>query len=370
MADIRRLFSVLSRLRGEAPPPPKTRTRASVPPTTPKPVTRVASPPRASRRPVATSTYEATPFVAGRHRTDVTSASPAVREAFTSDPLSTWTTPEGTDIIHGALGLQSRATVPATGVYQPPVAGALPESNPARGARVAMEGYDISPEDAAAMTAGEAVRAVGDVQGAGAWSMPVAVNDLRRSGSLIIPTERPTDIKRLLALKSLGMPYGLTDVVDLGRGVGMTAFYPNTPPGGRQTLAALDQSNLAEDIYNLIGNTPRMVDWKSGYAGFEDPWQAPEFSGAVTRELQDYLEPLRQANRERYEGMLDDPAIAEAFGRRYQRDEAARLLGAPVRADVQEARQRIADKARLRELLDAYRRGVPTMAEGGHVHAQ
>lgn len=367
MADIRRLFSVLSRLRGETPPPAKRRAPAKVAPTTPMPVTRVASPPRMPRRPVATSTYEATPFVAGRHRTDVTQASPAAREAFTRDPLSTWTTPEGTDIIHEALGLQSRATVPATGVYQPPVAGAAPESNPARGARVAMEGYDISPEDAAAMTAGEAVRAVGDVQGAGAWSMPVEVGDLRRSGSLIIPTERPTDIKRLLALQSLGKPYGLTDVVDLGQGVGMTAFYPNSPPGGRQTLSALREGPLAGDIQDLIGNAPRMVDWRSGYAGFEDPWQAPELSGAVTRELQDYLEPLRQANRERYEGVLDDPAIAEAFGRRYQRDEAARMLGAPVRTDVQEARQRVADRGRLRELLDAYARGVPMMAHGGPV---
>jgi hypothetical protein len=341
---------------------------AKVAPTTAKPVARVSSPPRADTRPVATSTYEATPFVKGRHRTDVTHASQAEREAFTADPQSTWDTSGGTDIIHEAMGFDTKPTVGVTGLYEPP--GAKVESNPARGAPThpLMLGYDIDPRDAVALTAGEAVRAVGDVQGGSAWSLPLRVPDLRRSGSLFMPTDRATDIQRMLALKQLGQRYGLTDVIDLGQGLGMTAFYPHKQPSGRDTLSALRRAGLQEDIENISGSSPQMVDWRSGYAAFEDPWQSPDFSGDVTRELQSYLDPLQQADPERYHALLDDPAIAETFGRRYMRDEAARALGAPVRQDVQEARDRIANAGRLRALLDAYRQGIPTMAQGGHVH--
>lgn len=318
----------------------------------------------------AYGTYELAPGMMTRHRQDIL-ADEAARERFSTDPATSWRTGEGTDLLYDVMGLPQSTTVRTTGIYTPDVPGAPMESNIGFAARPRLSvdefGNPIS-EDIATMSAAEAVRAVADTQGAGAWSMPTRPVDPEAAGALFIPTGAPTDIDRLLQLRELGAPYGLPEVVDVGEGVFLTSF--DDLPTGSATRSALiaparaGQPNLALDIDRTMGRRigPEQVGWTGPYIGLEKSWMQPEGSGTVSEQLRGYLDALPAARREM---MLEDPRVAQAFGQRFLRDEEARMVGIPVREDVQRVREAIAEQERLQELFEMIRRGVPTMARGG-----
>jgi hypothetical protein len=316
----------------------------------------------------AYGTYELAPGVMTRHRQDVL-GDEALRERFSIDPATSWQTPEGTDTLYDVLGMPQSTTVPMTGIYEPDVPGAALESNTGFAARPRLEiGPDGNPlpDQYNAMSGAEAVRAVADTQGAGAWSMPTRPIDPEQAGALFMPTGSPTDIKRLLELRERGAKYGLPDVGDLGEGVMLTNF--EGLPLGSETMRALRDKNLDLDMRRVLGSStrPEQIGTTGGYIGLEDAWMQPEGSGAVSEALRGYLDQMAPRSRE---AMLEDPRVAQAFGQRFLRDEQARMAGVPVREDVQRAREAIAEQERLQALFDLIARGRPAMAQGGLVAA-
>lgn len=333
-----------------------------------KPQTPPAVPPERGR--TAFGTYELAPGVMTRHRQDIL-ADEAERARFSTDPATSWRTGEGTDLLYDVMGLPQSRTVGMTGIYTPDIPGAQRESNIGFAARPRLsvdEFGNLLPEDYATMSGAEAVRAVADTQGAGAWSMPTLPSDLEEAGALFIPTGGATELDRLLALGEMGRSYGLPDVADLGEGVLMTNF--EGLPSGAATRAALSrpmtlgQGNLTMDVKRVLGPSarPDRIGTTGDYIGLEKSWMQPEGSGAVSEQLRGYLDAMPVTRREM---MLEDPRVAQAFGQRFLRDEEARLMGIPVREDVQRAREAIAEQERLQELFEMIRRGVPTMARGG-----
>lgn len=322
----------------------------------------------------AYGTYELAPGVMTRHRQDVL-ADEGLREQFSLDPATSWQTAEGTDTLYDVLGMPQSPTVRMTGIYKPDVPGAVEESNIGFSARprlrIGPDGNPI-PEDYNAMSGAEAVRAVADTQGAGAWSMPTRPSDPEQAGALFIPTGAPTDLQRLLDLRERGKKYGLSDIGDLGEGVLMTNF--DGLPLGSETAAALrrpvtlGQDNLGLDVRQVLGAgaRPQMVGTIGDYIALEKAWMQPEGSGAVSEILRKYLGDLTPPQRE---AMLEDPRVAQQFGQRFLRDEQARRAGVPVREDVQRTREAIAEQERLQALFDLIARGRPAMAQGGLVAA-
>jgi hypothetical protein len=312
----------------------------------------------------AYGTYELAPGVMTRHRQDVL-GDEALRNQFSLDPATSWQTSEGTDTLYDALGLPQSETVRMTGIYTPNVPGAVEESNIGFAARPRLR-TDLSgdpiPEDYNAMSAAEAVRAVADTQGAGAWSMPTLPSDPAREGAIFVPTGSPTDIERLLELRERGAKYGLPDIGDLGEGVMLTNF--EKLPLGSDTKRALSELGLGRDLRQLLGANarPQTVGTTGDYIGLEKAWMQPEGSGAVSETLRGYLDNLTPQYRE---AMLEDPRVARQFGQRFLRDEQARMAGVPVRDDVQRAREAIAEQERLQALFDLIARGRPAMAQGG-----
>lgn len=323
-----------------------------------------------TRGSTAYGTYELAPGVMTRHRQDVL-ADEGLRERFSLDPATSWRTEAGTDTLYDVLGLPQSPTVRMTGIYEPDVPGAALESNIGFAARPRLRtgpDGDPIPEDYAAMSGAEAVRAVADTQGAGAWSMPTLPTDPEKAGALFVPTGAPTDISRLLELRKRGEKYGLPGTGDLGEGVLLTNF-DGLPPGSQTREAlmrpmSLGQSNLGVDVRQVLGASarPEAIGTSGDYIALEKAWMRPEGSGAVSEILRGYLDQMAPSSRE---AMLEDPRVAQAFGQRFLRDEEARKAGIAVRSDVQRAREAIAERERLQALFDLIARGRPAMARGG-----
>lgn len=312
----------------------------------------------------AYGTHELVPGVMTQHRPDVLKDD-ALREQFSLDPATSWQTQEGTDTLYDVLGLPQSETVRMTGIYEPDVPNAVEESNIGFAARPRLDiGPDGNPlpDQYNAMSGAEAVRAVADTQGAGAWSMPIRPSDPEREGALFIPTGSPTDIDRMLELRERGKKYGLTGIGDLGEGLLMTNF--EGLPSGSETARALSELGLDQDIVGVLGANarPQKVGTAGDYINLAPAWMQPEGSGAVSEILRGYLDNMTPQHRE---AMLEDPRVAQQFGQRFLRDEQARMAGVPVREDVQRAREAIAEQERLQALFDLIARGRPAMAQGG-----
>lgn len=359
----------------------------------PRPSLTVPFPPRVQRTPspppkplaarpsqlgrTAFATYEKVPYSFANYRTDVIpeNANLAARERFSNDPETSWINPEGTDLIFDVMGMEQAPTVRMTGIYNPPVENAPPESNPGFAARVLLgtEGGRLLPGEAESMTGGQAVRAVADVQGGTPWSMPLLGLSPEESGAMFVPTGAPTDVERMVELGRLGKNYNLPDTIDVGEGLIRTNFDFDNPSLSigeleRRSRApgALAGSNPLIDVKRVMGpgSRGRVVGMTGDYPGFETAWSQPKGSGAVTRQLGDYLLNMPTARRE---ALLFDPRIAEAFGARALRDQAAAKMGIPIGDDIRRSFEIIAEKERLQALFEALRRGLPVMAEGGLV---
>ena len=336
-----------------------------------KPPKRETAPVAPQRGSTAYGPYELAPGVMTRHRQDVL-ADEGLREQFSLDPATSWRTETGTDTLYDVLGIPQSPTVRMTGIYEPDVPGAALESNIGFAARPLLETDptgDPLPDLYNAMSGAEAVRAVADTQGAGAWSMPTLPDDPARAGAVFIPTGSPTEIARMLDLRKRGAKYGLPDIGDLGEGVMLNNF--EGLPSGAETLSALRRpmslgsGNLGFDIRQVLGASarPEAVGSTGDYIALEKAWMQPEGSGAVSEILRGYLDRMSPQHRE---AMLEDPRVARQFGQRFLRDERS---GAVIREDVQRAREVIAEQERLQALFDLIARGRPAMAQGGLVAA-
>lgn len=290
----------------------------------------------------AFGTYEATPGAMTRHRPDIQGGSFATRKAYDRDPRSSWMDEEGMDILHRELGIPQGRTRRAIGMYTPP--GGELEINPAHAAPV----REIDP---AKMDMTEAVRSYIDAQGAGAWH---GVSEDGWSDAVRVPMRSAASRRDITDAQEIGSRFGLGDVSDTGRGLTVTSFGGTDLPGDIVAGAA----DALADRFKVPPGRMSLGRLQSGYVGNEDAWEAPDGSGVLTRLLRERLSgPGADA-------LLDSPEIARRAGMRLERDAEGALRGAPIRRDLQLARE-ITARERLRGLMEALAKGAPLPAVAG-----
>ncbi len=299
------------------------------------------------------------------HLPSVSGGDDATRAAFAADPRSGWRNDQGRDVIYEALGVPTKPTRPATGVYTPP--GGVREVNPSQVARPQIElagpegARQVAPHSRAQLDAAEGARAYIDAQGAGAWHAPIR-NSADRSGSVSVPgSEKPLMPDQIAELERIGTRHGIGDVIDTGGGATMTRF--DTPPSADRVGRALQSGRLRQDIGDVLGDRtiePRKVEIDPGYVGYEDAWAVGH--GAATRQLQEIVQ------RPDFPDLLSrldaSPEIRAGVAARSARDaEASALTGDPIRVDIQRARE-VTSRAGFTGLFQALRRGeaLPVVA--------
>ena len=295
----------------------------------------------------AYGTHEATPGVGTRHLPGVAEGTQAERTRFAEDPRSSWRDPSGRDLLYMGLGMWTRPTTRATGVFEGPKGL---EINPAEAARP-MVGFTgeageraMDPASRHLMTAAEAARAYVDAQNAGAWSIPIAGQKIGASGSVYIPrpggAAGPLPIEDIGKLQAIGGRHGLPGVIDYGTGSAMTSF--GGGPAGKDIAKGL-RGPLRQEIEGALpGAEPKQVKLDTGYIDYQNLWGKKEGTGAVTRELKKQL--MRKDAPEIIARLDRSPELRRAVLGRLQRDaEIAAQTGQPIRADLQRARQIIAE---------------------------
>jgi hypothetical protein len=240
--------------------------------------------------------------------------------------------------------MYQRPTQSAQGIFTP-TGRTEPEFNPAFVARPLVGrlegGKGIEPGSRALMEAAEATRAAVSGQESGAYHKPFFENTAGASGAVFVPAEGRQSIETVQQLKDLGSRYGLEDVVDTGQGMTMTTFYGGPPPGA-ETGKAL-KGDLGQGIRDIVPDAePRRAFVDSGYKDYREAWEAPQGSGAVTRQMLDYIEQSGAPNAlER----LDTPEFRARAKERMEADyEYAARTGQPVREDLQNLRRVIFER--------------------------
>jgi hypothetical protein len=319
----------------------------------------------------ANATYEMTPGRMTGHHPALVDAPLSERMGFSTDPRAAWTNEEGRDIIYDALGMYQRPTQRATGVYQPPTGGPL-ENNPAFVARP-MVGFtgktgnrEVDPSSAAMMSGAEAARAVLSGQGAGAWSKPVYGNKPSLRNAITLTHDKPLTPDEIAMLKSIGMEqYGAPDVVDYGKGAAMASFGGDIDQNAirrdlmwdaNMTRGVGDESILQDRFRQVLPGTKASTAHMQGdYLGFEDAWTQGEGSGAVTRQLQEYL--TRPDAPQLIERLDASPELRQkALQLLDQSNERWAMEMDPARRDLQNLRQIFADSGFV-GVFDALKKG-------------
>jgi len=309
----------------------------------------------------AFATYETTPGPNTGHLTGITDMPYDVREKYAQDPRSTWAK-DDRDILYDALGMYQLPTQEALGAFKP-AGSTVTEFNPLRVARplVGMAEGDLAPASRALMNSAEALRGAVSGQEASAWHKPILNADTSELGSISAPTAGKLTEAQYNALTALGAKHGLPDVIDTGQGATLTAFYPNNPPTGTATGAAL-KKGLASDIRNILPDSnPARAKVVSDYLDYADEWKKGAGSGAVTSKMLDYLNDPEAPSAL---AKLDTPEIrAHALGEMQRDAEFAQRTGVPVREDLQNMRRIIAERG-VGALRDALSKGefLPALA--------
>lgn len=260
----------------------------------------------------AFATYEAIPGSETKHLPGMQDATAAERAAYSSDPRSSWTNPEtGRDVIYGGYrtpgtgsAMMVEPSVPNQGVYKNPK-GEI-ETNPGMTA-LPLIGFEsgkvksVPDADRALLGAAEATRGLIDAQNAAAWHKPWIGGQVGGSQSWFIPRETASTIDELMRLREIGARMGLGDVVDTGKGITMTSFYPGPP-----TMTPKAAKAAAEEIRTATGTAPIRSKVDSDYVGFEAALQSG-ISGAATQEA------LKRINvtPEIRQMLNDNPAIPQ-----------------------------------------------------------
>jgi hypothetical protein len=300
-------------------------------------------------RHTAFATHEAQPGADTGHMLGSIAAPAEERTAFAQDPRSTWATaPGGRDAIYSGMGIPGtgvnmrvRPTQPMQGLYINPD-GTL-ETNLGEVARplvtfdTAKDPFKVTTKhDQALLNAGEAVRAYVDAQNAGAWHKTWAGGPNKQSTSLRFPREGPAAPEELLALRKALEPHGLTDIVDVGKGITATRFYGGQP----EPNLAFDRA-LRKGDFSQFGEPSRVRvgEGDSGYIDYVDAWQKGPGSGAATRRMLDYVNKTPEIRT----ALNDNPYLGERALARVARDENWTAKWGATREDIQNARRIIGD---------------------------
>jgi hypothetical protein len=294
-------------------------------------------------------------------------ASLADRIAFAADPRSTWATaPGGRDAIYGGMGVEGtgnqmrvRPTVPMQGMYVRP--DGTVETNPGFVARP-LGTFDTGGKgepfktatkpDQALMSAGEAMRAFVDAQNAGAWHKTWAGGPANQSTSLVFPRAGKATTEELLKMRTALAPHDLTDIVDTGKGITASKFYPDQPAPNK----AFDKA-VRSGAFKEFGTPTRVRSGPgdSGYIDYVKEWQQGVGSQAATKKLLEYVNTTPEIRA----ALNNNPYVGERAMAKVSRDEDwAAKWGAP-REDIQNARRIIGDgRGWVDRLEAAMKKGV------------
>jgi hypothetical protein len=256
----------------------------------------------------AFATHEAHPGSQTGHLPGSMTATQAEREAYASDPRSSWAfAPGDRDAMYGGLGvpgtgvnMRVRPTTQMQGAYMNPQ-GVL-ETNPGEVARplVAFNTGDVKTvgnADRVILDTAEKVRAFLDAQNAGAWHKPWAGGKEKLSNSYFMPLNRASTPDELMSLRDAFKTQGpstasgssprplFSDVTDTGSGMTLTSFgetVPSWDKNQRREIERILSTNAPADA-----RSASRVAVDSGYAGLEDVW--PKGGGAATRDVLEAL---------------------------------------------------------------------------------
>ena len=321
----------------------------------------------------AYGTYEQQPGSVTGHLPGLRQATQEEKAAFEALPESSWLNAKGDDVLYSALYPKSRlmGTTPMQGFYLSPQGLEL---NPGRSTGVLMVDNStemrpgkLSSLDYDAMNAAENIRAVIDAQNAGAAHaiFPGGV----RQRSMFFPNDRPMTPDQMLAISKAGSKRGLSDVVDTGRGVTVTNFYPGAPSEARQARFSVPAA-VQRATRRRIGKEKSQGTPSSIYADYTGAWQQPPGSGEVTKQMLGVINirpEIRQA--------LDaSPEIGQVALNRLARDNQLSARYGITRQDLQNLRaivgqgpgwvNRLDQAVKAGAFLPSVAAGVITMASG------
>ena len=310
------------------------------------------------------ATHEAQPgSVAARtgHMSRSVDAGAAEREAFASDPRSSWRLPDGSDAIYrglrhegpaGTTGVAMRVlpSQEMQGLFPTPGGGPL-QTNPGDVARplvafdTAKDGLKtISPADRALVEAGERVRGYVDVQDASAAHKHWTGGPPGKSNSLFTPLDGPLTPDEILDVREgvrrqavLNPVHGLPEVVDTGQGVTVSSFYPPAGKTPKKAMGLLGEA-VVDALPNRTGLFPTRTNVDPVYRDYTDAWAAGEGSEAATKQV------LKDVNAtpEIRQAFNDNPHLAEKAMDRISRNKDWESRWGASRKDVNRALEEIA----------------------------
>ena len=293
----------------------------------------------------AYGTYETMPGPGTGHLPGSVSASQAQRDAIGADPRGSFATaPGGRDSIYSGLragdtGLAMRVqpTAKMQGIYEGQ--GGLLELNPGEVAQplVGFQTNGAAPKtlpqgDRAILQAGEGLRAAISGQDAGAAHIVTDSGRVRDRNAVRSGLLSKLSPQEAIKMRDIGSKYGYGDTVDTGDGVTMTNF-----GGDASTPTTKDMKTMTQEIMavraDMTTATRSSVD--GIYAGLTDAWKAGEGSGAVSKQILEWIE----ATPELAKAMDNNPYIAKNALNYIERDKGLEKLFGPGRKDLQTLRE-------------------------------
>lgn len=321
----------------------------------------------------AFATYEAFPGSATGHLPKSVNAPQALRDEYSMDPRSAWNNaPGGRDAIYSGMRLYAPDGAPTgvamrvrpsdtmQGVYENPEG--LIETNIGGVARPLVSFNSgklktLPRTDRDILEAGEALRGFIDAQNASAAHKPFTGGAPGQSNSMFLSTGRPSTVDEINAVREAGKPFGLTDIVDTGRGLTVTNF------GGDQPAFRAGKKGALQTVLRAAPQAKRAdrANVEGIYVDYVKEWQKGVGSGAATDKLIGYVTKTPELKA----ALNNNPYIAQNALARLERDnDYARKLGA-TRKDIQNARQIIGKgEGWIDRLIAARKRGdlLPSVA--------
>jgi hypothetical protein len=315
-------------------------------------------------RNVAYNTYEQVPYVGAKHLEGMAERPFGEKLFFTEE--APWGSPEkDADLLAKYLGLESGQSQKGVGLYQPPIEGAPLEFNPQISSRTLVKSdkgrYNenlIAEPDKASMSALGATRGYLDVQGASPWVRPSQGSGRLYNGFHISLNGKPTE-KEMRKIGEIQARYGFWGAGDLGKSGVYVGFNPEMTRDDLNKMQRAFRKDIKEALGDRVAGV-KMMKSEGDYPAFEEAWQAPQGTGAVTRQLMEYLDTAKEKNPLLAEYYAQKPStelqkLMQEMNIRDIKAPEKYGVGAP-REDVMKARDIFAEYG-IEGLRDALNRG-------------
>ena len=258
-------------------------------------------------RNVAYNTYEQVPYAYSKHLEGMPEKSYAEKLDFTNE--ANWE--KNNDLLAEYLGMKSEPSQRGVGLYTPPVEGAATEMNPQISTRTRVSTdqqrrwrNETTPESQGSMSAMGATRGYFDVQGASPWVKPSEGGKRKYSAFHVVIDGKPTQ-EEMMKLGEIQNKYGFYGTSDLGKSGVFIGFNFDYGPKELKSMRKAFESDVKDALGNRVKGV-KMVKSEGDYPGYEGKWEEPQGSGAVTRQLMEYLDTAKGQN----------PLLAEFYAQR------------------------------------------------------